>query len=440
MASVTEDCARAVGASFGDTDTTNNNAGRNQGETTTTTPNTTNAAKIGVTKGLVSGRLVCYDYGFAAPAGATIDGIEVSALLRASHANYEENEVRLVHGDFDYLGAGQSALLCMFDGTDGDTSDTDYSTNSLTLAFQGNAELDDAQKVYGATSLLLDGTSGTGVEAEYNADLIFTEDFCIEGDVRFASTSGSQQIIGIWNASEDDRSWRLWLDSGTLKFDYSTNGTTVTTALSYSWSPSANTWYHVAVAYDHNNDDLALFVDGSRVDSDLNISLSFHIPSNADIGMGFRMDGAAQTTYADELDGWIDNLRVFFGDSPHVTRYDPTVATVPDYMQHVAGATTWPGDPETESADNKAVTGDDLSTNPSEIRTWGGPTDTWGMTGIDVDMVNDPTFGCFLIFEDTGSNNGAIWALYVDMTVYYTPVGGSGVPAQMTRRLRNMGR
>ena len=106
-------------------------------------------------------------------------------------------------------------LLCHFDGTDGATTSTDSAVAGNaphTLTFAGNAELDMAQKEFGPSSVLLDG-SGDAVSCASSSDWQFGNgDFTAECWVRWSAVepSTSNAILSLWDWGASQRSWSIY--------------------------------------------------------------------------------------------------------------------------------------------------------------------------------------------------------------------------------------
>src|SRR5690242_7612579 len=147
-------------------------------------------------------------------------------------------------------------LLMGFNGTDGSTTFTDESSFARTATAGGNAQIDTAWSKSGTGSLLLDGTTDSvdlpyytldkdnsvaGIQAGYDVQ--------IEGWIRFASganLTATHEIFAQYLASGNNRVFRFHYTNGVLRLIYYADGSTLSTAVSASWSPSTLTDYHVA--------------------------------------------------------------------------------------------------------------------------------------------------------------------------------------------------
>jgi len=208
-------------------------------------------------------------------------------------------------------------LLLHFDGTDGAVTTTDSSQSKHVITFEGTAQLDTAQKVFGVSSLLLDGNSDYITAPDSNDWRFQDRDWTIDFRVRFTSVAASQ---GLWSQSEPSGNQKSllfnWIQStNEFRVLYSTDGSTMTT-LTFSWTPSADTWYHIAVVRSGTN--CYVFVDGTQIGSTATMTGSlFNSTTTNKIG---RTDDAAAIRY---LDGWVDEFRVSHGIARWTANFTP---------------------------------------------------------------------------------------------------------------------
>lgn len=213
---------------------------------------------------------------------------------------------------FEHYRAGRRArptawdrtvLLVPFNGADTATAAPDTSSFGRTLTWNGNAQLDTAEKKFGTASLLLDGT-GDYITLPNSSDLsVATGDFTIEAWVRTTNAAKSQTITNKRDASgaeehsfgvgaSNDLFFSLFNSSAVL----SLTGPTL----------AINTWYHVAASRVGSVGYLHL--DGVLVDSDTQSGAPatntgvFHIGRD-----GFNTGRDWQ--------GWIDCVRMTKGEA-----------------------------------------------------------------------------------------------------------------------------
>jgi hypothetical protein len=195
------------------------------------------------------------------------------------------------------------ALLHM-NGTDASTTITDETARNTWEAFFG-AEIDTAESKYGGASAKFDGSNDL-IRAVNSADWDFgSGDFAVECWVRFAATSGNPMLMSATD-SAPNHSWFIQYHGGDggLYFSFSSDGTTLTEVLR-SWTPSINTWYHVAVA--RNGSNLRIFIDGTQIGATYNISTTALYAADAACRLG--------TGLGSYLNGWLDDVRITKGSA-----------------------------------------------------------------------------------------------------------------------------
>ena len=225
--------------------------------------------------------------------------------------------------------AGSSAhalisLLLHFDGSDGATTTTDDGPDERTITLAGNAQLDTAQKKFGTASLLLDG-NGDLASAADDGDFDFgSGDFTVEGFFRISSL-GNNVFFSHWeNGDAAGQSFYLvhFNGSNTLRFAYRL--TTGIVESSYTWEPSADTFYHIAVV--RNGTYLKVYIDGVAVISD-SVSTTSLIASEDPFRIGAFNDATtASPTLEWEFAGHVDEVRVTKGQARYIANFVPTTS------------------------------------------------------------------------------------------------------------------
>lgn len=202
-------------------------------------------------------------------------------------------------------------------------SDLSDSTGTHTPTAGGNAAVSTAQSKFGGASIALDGSGDTVTVADH-ADLDFgTGDFTIDLWVRFTSLGIGRGIFHRDNGGGNGYQL-IWSSSagGTLAFQ--AGGASLATG---TWSPSTDTWYHVAVC--RSGTSLRLFVDGTQVGSTATDSTSLAYTSDLVIGSG---DSGR------DLEGYIDEFRLMNGYARFTANF-----TAPTAESPVGTATTVAG-------------------------------------------------------------------------------------------------
>lgn len=205
-------------------------------------------------------------------------------------------------------------LVLHCDGADGSTTFTDSSSGGKTVTANGNAQVDTAQSKFGGASCLLDGT-GDYLSVADSADWDFgSGDFTIDLWFRGAVVTGAYAFVSQWNGTGNQRSWELYYDGSNLNFSWSTTGANGF-SVARAWSPSTNTWYHLACV--RTGSTIKLFVDGTQLGADgTNSDTIFN-------GTASLLVGADTGGTADFLNGWVDEVRVSKGTARWTANFTP---------------------------------------------------------------------------------------------------------------------
>ncbi len=205
-------------------------------------------------------------------------------------------------------------LLLHFDGVDGAQADIDYSGFNHVLTFNNQAQLDTGQKVFGPTSLRLDG-SGDYISIPDSADWYYaTDDVTIDFRVRF---NADPNHVGFLSQRFNDSNLvQMYIQNGnTLVLHSSESGTKV--SVSGPWNPTTGTWYHLA--YVRSGNTHFLFVNGTDIANSGQTDADEipNIAANLDIG---RFFGFGSFQY---VNGWIDEFRISKGIARWTSNFTP---------------------------------------------------------------------------------------------------------------------
>lgn len=185
-------------------------------------------------------------------------------------------------------------LLMYFEGTDASTTFTDQTGKTVTPS--GNAQIDTAQKRWGTSSGLFDGTGDYLTVMDANNDLdLGTGDFTIECWVRFNTISG-QNIIDFRTANPSVTP-TIMLDNTTGKILYYVNGATKITGTT---SPVVGVWYHIAAS--KNSGYTKLFINGVQEGLTYTDTNDYIPVTTIKIGAAYNDSGV--------INGWMDELRI----------------------------------------------------------------------------------------------------------------------------------
>lgn len=145
--------------------------------------------------------------------------------------------------------------------------------------------------------------------------------FTIEAWVNFASlpsANGYQAtIVSKWATSNASYELYLYNNAGAylLYLTYSTNGSAATN-LGVSWTPSVNTWYHIACV--RNSTNLIFYVNGIQQGATQSISGTL-FNGTAVLEIGGYLNGSANSVLA----GALSNLRIVNGTAVYTSNFTP---------------------------------------------------------------------------------------------------------------------
>lgn len=205
---------------------------------------------------------------------------------------------------------------------------SDASDESYPITANGDVQADTTQSKFGGASAHLDGNSdylslpdspswqlgGSGGSAKFDGDGDYlsipyssdwqlgggTGDFTIDTWVRFADLTFHplmQQFEGLG----PERFWAFYWNNSGSNLVFETTGGIGGDIFSIGkpWSPSVNTWYHVAVV--RNRNVLTLYVDGVSIGSNAISGAVGNFAADLTIG-------AFTTSYI--YNGWMDEIRI----------------------------------------------------------------------------------------------------------------------------------
>lgn len=202
-------------------------------------------------------------------------------------------------------------LLVGFNGVDAAAAATDEGPDGRVLTFNGNAQLDTADKQWGSASLLLDGT-GDFVTAPNSSDLsVSTGDLTIEAWIKIAATGRIHTITDKRSSSSAQEHTLSINASNQPLFQAFSGGSTVITCTGTSTLTTAG-WHHIAVT--RSGTTWRLFLDGGIEASG---TQSGAPSTNTD---PFRIGRSGFST-ARDFQGWIDEVRFTSGQARYTAAF-----------------------------------------------------------------------------------------------------------------------
>jgi hypothetical protein len=213
------------------------------------------------------------------------------------------------------------------------SADIKGSGSNKTITANGNAGVAVTASYYGS-AMQFDGT-GDYFSVPNSSDLRFTsEDFTIEAWFNTNSLSDDQFIFSQWNVTNNRRSYVLWLDSGVLKFNGSTDGSDSSNGnVTNTISVGANQWNHAA--FTREGTTTRLFLNGACVGVGTNTQNFYNNTDDTP-----RIGGESGTGTR-EFDGYIQDLRVYKGVAKYTGGFDVSKPYAP------VGIGTWRQVPDT---------------------------------------------------------------------------------------------
>jgi hypothetical protein len=213
-------------------------------------------------------------------------------------------------------------LLLNFEGSDGDTSTSDESDSGHTINFNGDAQIDTAQKKFGSSSLLLDG-NGDYLDSADSADWdviggAVTEEWTVDFFVKHGDHAGGEYYIGQY--VDSNNYWYIKHLHGT-GLEFNTNGATFDINIFGSEITDTN-WHHIALCRVPRFSggswkfDLGLYLDGTKTASTTLLTADYLTTFASSLYIGYIPDGNLWYFY-----GHIDGLRIhrtnYFNATPN---------------------------------------------------------------------------------------------------------------------------
>ena len=213
-----------------------------------------------------------------------------------------------------FTSDSNTMLLIQSNTTMGSTTITDSSSSAHTITVNGDV-MHVAPKI-GVGMGSFDGASTDWVSIADSDDWYFAAGpFTLECWVCWPGAVVAGQILSQYDWGNSNRSWVMSFSGANLELTYSTTGGGGPSSKQETWSPSADTWYHIAIARDSSS-NLRFFVDGTELGSATTVTASFYQSSAALSIANYLNSGSGHTT---PFTGFMDELRI-----SRVARYTGT--------------------------------------------------------------------------------------------------------------------
>uniref|UniRef100_A0A6M3J791 Putative lectin/glucanase superfamily protein n=1 Tax=viral metagenome TaxID=1070528 RepID=A0A6M3J791_9ZZZZ len=194
----------------------------------------------------------------------------------------------------------EAVLLLHCDGADTSTTFTDESIGGDhgNATVVNDAQVDTAQKVFGTGSLYVDGTDYIyyATDTDWNLGPAGgSNDWVVDFRVRFDTSVTNGGLVSTYDGAGNG--WYIMFYSNSIQLWSGSN-------LVFAWTPSADTWYHVAVV--HSSTSTYCFVNGTAIGSTLGDIAMDNDSKALQIGRRDSVDGIYHL-------GWIDEIRISKG-------------------------------------------------------------------------------------------------------------------------------
>ncbi|MEW6403834.1 MAG: LamG-like jellyroll fold domain-containing protein, partial [Chloroflexota bacterium] len=222
-----------------------------------------------------------------------------------------------------------TASLLHMDGADYSTTFTDQTGKVWTP--YGNAQIDIAQKKFGSASSLFDGTGDYITTPDSEDFNVGPGDFTIDFWVRFNAIPETANFVSQY---QDANNWfDIWFNPANNRLAVGHFASGAYTFQFYtSWTPSTNTWYHIAVERSENTPKIAINGAFQAVTEVTTISGKTASNLSGPLAIGaWNAQGG--------VNGWIDEFRLSKGtarwtsdftplSSPYGNGPEPTATTI----------------------------------------------------------------------------------------------------------------
>jgi len=189
------------------------------------------------------------------------------------------------------------------------TDFTDLSSNAYTTTDRGGIAINSGATLFSLNTAELDG-SNDYITANIGTSGAFgTGNFTIESHVSLANNASTYTIMS-WGKSlySSDIRWALIYEGGSGELQLAFNPSGAPSYHVQSWSPTLDTFYHVAAC--RSSGTLRFFINGTQLGSDMTAGDNVGTLTGSLLGVGGSYDSDAPSTPTWPLIGRLANARL----------------------------------------------------------------------------------------------------------------------------------
>ena len=183
-------------------------------------------------------------------------------------------------------------------------------------------------------------SGGTGIETAPSSAWDFTtSNFTIEFWTYFTGfdSSGFTTFIKTGDTTAANSIWQIDLKTSTNNLRFIPYVSDSSVVYESSWTPSTNTWYHVAAT--KSGTSIRMFVDGTQIGSTHTFSQTWDSET-----VGLSIGKRAIGSFERDFNGYLSNMRIIKGTALYTANFTPPTARLEKTSDTVFLAFQSPGD------------------------------------------------------------------------------------------------
>lgn len=197
----------------------------------------------------------------------------------------------------------------------------DESPLAQTITLHGAAAASAVQAKFGTKSLSRPAAGDYTSVPDNAAFFSGTTHFTVEGWFYWTAKAVSEHGLMGQGDRVSDRGWNLYYDHTGTFLDFEIyDGASFNDAISVTWEPSLNTWYHIAVDFDGTK--YRAYINGALLQANTASHSLRNTTSTLTVG-GYLSGGSVGSVFA----GYIDEVRVTAGVARYATDVGFTAPT-----------------------------------------------------------------------------------------------------------------